>query len=72
MNHTYPEILRNRKQRIARRLDPKRRWEAQPRPMMNGRNIHFEMAQRGRAIGCGGEPPLTLRTRGLNRKVEQR
>jgi hypothetical protein len=31
-------------------LDPKRRWSDQPEPMMSGSNIHFEMAERDRAI----------------------
>jgi hypothetical protein len=30
VKRTYPNILRNRKRRIARRLDPQRRWEKQP------------------------------------------
>ena len=54
MNRTYPKILRNRKQRIARRLDPKRRWSEQPEPMMSASNIHFEMAERSQALNYGG------------------
>jgi hypothetical protein len=54
VNRTYPKILRNRKQRIARRLDPKRRWSEQPEPMMSASNIHFEMAERSRALNYGG------------------
>src|SRR5208337_4061268 len=54
VNRTYPKILRNRKQRIARRLDPERRWSEQPEPMMSASNIHFEMAERGRALNYGG------------------
>jgi hypothetical protein len=54
VNRVYPKILRNRKQRIARRLDPKRRWSEQPEPMMSASNIHFEMAERGRALNYGG------------------
>jgi hypothetical protein len=54
VKRTYPKIIRNRKQRIARRLDPKRRWTEQPEPMMSGSNIHFEMAGRDRAINYGG------------------
>jgi hypothetical protein len=74
VNRTYPKILRNRKQRIARRLDPKRRWPEQPEPMMSGRNIHFEMAQRGRAITCGGIGALHLlgHKLGLAREIDQR
>ena len=54
MNRTYPKILRNRKQRIARRLDPKRRCSEQPEPMMSASNIHFEMAERSQALNYGG------------------
>ena len=54
VNRTYPKILRNRKQRIARRLDPKRRWSEQPEPMMSASNIHFEMAERRQALNYGG------------------
>jgi hypothetical protein len=38
VNRTYPKIVRNRKQRIARRLDAKRRWpdQPQPQPMLSG------------------------------------
>src|SRR5260370_25239564 len=53
-NRTCPKIVRNRKERIARRLDPKRRWSEQPEPMMSASNIHFEMAERGRALNYGG------------------
>lgn len=49
----YPKVLRNRKQRIERRLAP-RNWEAQPSPMFKGSNIHYEMAERVQAISCGG------------------
>ena len=54
MNRTYPKIIRNRKQRIECSLDPKRGWSDQPEPMMSGSNIHFEMAERDRAINYGG------------------
>jgi hypothetical protein len=49
----YPKILRNRKQRIDRRLKPKN-WEEQPRPMLKASNIHYEMAERTTAMICGG------------------
>jgi hypothetical protein len=51
---SYPKILRNRKHRIERRLDPKRRWSEQPAPMLSASNIHFEMAERGQAVNYGG------------------
>jgi len=53
VNRNYPKILRNRKNRIQRRLAPKN-WEAQPRPMLKGSNIHYEMAERVGAVNCGG------------------
>ena len=54
MSRSYPKILRNRKHRIERRLDPKRRWSEQPAPMLSASNIHFEMAERDRAVNYGG------------------
>lgn len=53
MKRTYPKILRNRKNRIQRRLAPKN-WEAQAQPMLRGGNLHYEMAERAGAVGCGG------------------
>ena len=54
MSRRYPKILRNRKRRIERRLDPGRRWSEQPTPMMSASNIHFEMAEGRRAVNYGG------------------
>ena len=54
MSRSYPKILCNRKHRIERRLDPKRRWSEQPAPMLSASNIHFEMAERDRAVNYGG------------------
>jgi Transposase DDE domain group 1 len=53
VKRNYPEILRNRKQRIERRLGPKN-WEDQARPMLKASNIHYEMAPRVQGINCGG------------------
>lgn len=53
MSRTYPKILRNRKNRIARRLAPKN-WEDQPQPMFKASNIHYEMAERVQGVNCGG------------------
>ncbi len=53
MNRNYPKILRNRKNRIARRLAPKN-WQDQPRPMFQASNIHYEMAERVQGVNCGG------------------
>ncbi len=53
MNRNYPKILRNRKHRIDRRLQPKN-WEDQPRPMLKASNIDYEMAERAQGMNCGG------------------
>jgi hypothetical protein len=53
VSKTYSRILRNRKQRITRRLKP-RAWEQQEKPMFTGSNLHYEMAEKAQAIGCGG------------------
>ena len=53
MNRSYRKILRNRKQRIERRLQ-RTNWEAQPCPMFKASNIHYEMAERVGAVNCGG------------------
>ena len=47
------KILRRRKRNLAKRLKPKS-WPEQPRPMLEVQNIHYEMADRTRAIACGG------------------
>ena len=54
VNRDYPKILRNRKRRIQRRLDPERRWTERDTPMMSASNIHFEMAERSQAVNYGG------------------
>ncbi len=45
--------LARRKQRIARRLAP-RNWTAQTQPMYRGTNVHYEHAERVRALDTGG------------------
>ena len=74
VNRDYPKILRNRKQRIARRLDLKRRWSEQPGPMMKASNIHFEMAERGRALNYGGIGAIHLMGQrlGLAEEIDSR
>src|SRR6201981_2247537 len=39
---------------MERRLDPERRWPETEAPMMSASNIHFEMAERSRAVNYGG------------------
>src|SRR6266571_78373 len=53
VNRTYRKILRNRKERIERRLKPKN-WEDQPRPMLKASNIRYEMAPRAQGMNWGG------------------
>jgi hypothetical protein len=54
VSRSYRKIIRNRKRRIERRLDPKKAWSNQPEPMMTASNIHYEMSEKTRAINCGG------------------
>jgi hypothetical protein len=46
-------ILQQRKHKLAKRLDRKQ-WPAQPGPIFKAKNIHYAMADRVRAIDCGG------------------
>ncbi|BBO16382.1 conserved hypothetical protein [Candidatus Brocadia pituitae] len=49
----YSRILKRRKQEIKGRLKRKQ-WEDQESPMLKGRNIHYEVAEKSQAINCGG------------------
>lgn len=51
---TYPRVLRNRKRRIERRLDPEKAWSNQAEPIMKAGNIRYEISEKMRAINCGG------------------
>jgi hypothetical protein len=70
----YPKIIRNRKERIARRLDPKRGWCEQPDPIITATNIHFEMADKVGAVNCGGLGAIHLMVGklGLREEIDQR
>jgi hypothetical protein len=46
-------ILQKRKRKLNKRLE-RRQWEAQSQPMFSAKNIQYEMADRVRAINCGG------------------
>jgi hypothetical protein len=74
VKRTYPKILRNRKARIARRLDPKADQSARATPVMGARNIHFEMANRSRAINCGGIGAIhaMVQKLGLTKEIDRR
>jgi hypothetical protein len=51
--HGKQRTSARRKRRIQQRLAP-RRWTAQDRPMFSVANIHYDVADRTRALGAGG------------------
>ena len=53
MNTKDNRILRRRKRNLAKRLEPKG-WPERSKPMLRAQNIQYEMAERTRAIPCGG------------------
>ena len=53
MNDKDNKIFRKRKRSLAKRLTRKQ-FPDRDRPMFAARNIHYEMADRTRAIDCGG------------------
>ena len=53
MNATTHRKLARRKAQIQKRLRP-RRWVSQLKPMLAAKNIVYELADRDRAISCGG------------------
>ena len=64
MNDTTRQKWLRRKRRITRRLRP-RKFRSRDTPMFAARNVRYELADRTRAIGCGGIGALHL----LARKV---
>jgi len=48
-----PRKVLRRKRRIEKRLG-QRRWRPQARPMLGAANVHYEVADRVRGLGCGG------------------
>jgi len=50
------QILRKRKRDIERRLAPASpaAWPHHPGPVFSASNIHYEVGERTRAVGCGG------------------
>lgn len=73
MSRTYRKILRNRKNRIARRLK-KCFWPEQPNPMFAASNVHYEMAEKIQAVSCGGLGAIHLMAQkiGLVEELNQR
>jgi len=49
----YSKTLKREKRKIEKRLKRKQ-WEEQDQPMFTARNIHYEIAEKTRAINCGG------------------
>lgn len=47
------KIIKKRKRSIQKRLE-KKRYKDQPKPIMAGQNIHYEMGEKTSAINCGG------------------
>ena len=74
MKRSYPKILGNRKRRIRRRLAPERGWSDQVEPIMKASNIHYEMAEKARAVNCGGIGAIHLMVNklGLRQEIDSR
>ena len=53
MKQKDSKILNQRKANLAKRLERKQ-YPEQPSPLFRAQNIHYEMAERVRAIDCGG------------------
>jgi len=72
VNSTTRQKWLRRKRRIEKRLRP-RKFRARKRPMFAARNIHYEMADRTRAVGCGGIGAVHLLARkvGLIEAIDQ-
>ena len=47
------KIIKKRKRSVQKRLE-KKRYKDQPKPIMAGQNIHYEMGEKTSAINCGG------------------
>lgn len=54
MKKNIQQKLEKGKRKLSDRLDPKKKWPEQSRPMFRGGNIDYEMADRTRALDCGG------------------
>jgi hypothetical protein len=72
LNPTTHQKLARCKRRIEKRLAV-RRWSNQPRPMLTAGNIHFQLAQRDRAVTCGGIGMIHLLARqvGLPQAIDR-
>ena len=68
----YHKILRNRKQRIERRLERKQ-FADQPQPVLTASNIHYEMAARTQGLSYGGIGAIhqMVRRLGLAQEIDR-
>ena len=64
MKRKYRRSLVNSKRRIKYRLRD-RNWSEQAKPMFTARNIHYESAERGRGVSCGGIGAIHLMVKRL-------
>lgn len=64
MKRKYRKNLRNSKNRIKYRLRD-RGWSEQASPMFTASNIHYQSAQRGRGVSCGGIGAIHLMVKKL-------
>ena len=53
MRSNTQKNIEKRKKKIGKKLK-KRNWEDQPRPMLSGSNIHYDVDGRRNGISCGG------------------
>ena len=72
MKRNDSRILSQRKRNLKKRLE-RRTWEEQSRPMLRAHAIRYEMADRDRAIPCGGIGAFHLLAQnvGLVRSLDQ-
>ena len=72
---SYRKILRNRKARIERRL-MRGEHPGDPKPVLAGGNIHYEMGEKTQGVGCGGIGAIHQMvqriglTKGIDEKLE--
>ena len=73
MNAKIRQKLAYRKRAMVRRLDRAQVGDVS-RPVLRARNIHYEIAERGRGIGCGGIGAMHLLVRrvGLTEAIDRR
>lgn len=73
MKRKDSRILRKRKAKLRKRLE-RRQWPEQSRPMFRAQNIHYEMADRVRAVDCGalGAFHQLARNTGLIRTIDKK